>query len=249
MRLLAVVLGGLGLIIVSPVCAQPSSVSQQFEAANEAYAQGQYEDAVGEYRAVLDAGHESAALYHNLGNAFVRLDRTGPAVWAYERGRRLQPRNPRLQHNLEYVRRRAELPRRGGASSGLAALVVGWSPLLLFSIGVLALCAGGLGAVVQSGTSWAGAWRVPAIGGLIGGGVLLAAIALGTSYVQAQERRAVVVDEGAALRSAPADTAASDSTLRSGTLVKPEAERNGWTRVRLGERTEGWIAPGTLAEI
>ena len=236
-------------MIVAPACAQPSSVAQRFEAANEAYAGSQYEDAVEKYRAILDAGHESAALYHNLGNAYVRLDRTGPAVWAYERGRRLRPGDPRLEHNLEYVRRRAELPRRGAASSGLAALVVGWSPLVLFGIGGLALCAGGLGGVVRGGPDWASAWKGPAMGGLVGAGVLLIGAALGTSYVQAQERRAVVMEEGVPLRAAPADTAAADTTLRSGTFVNPEAERNGWTHVRLRDQTQGWIAPGALAEI
>jgi tetratricopeptide (TPR) repeat protein len=249
MRLLAAVLVGLGLMILAPAWAQPSSVAQHFEAASEAYAEGQYEDAVEKYRSILDAGHESAALYHNLGNAYVRLDRTGPAVWAYERGRRLRPGDPRLQHNLEYVRRRAELPRRGGASGGLAALVVGWSPLLLFGIGMLALCAGGVGHVIWSGPDWADAWRAPAAWGTAGAGVLLVAVALATSYVQAQGRRAVVMEEAVPLRAAPADTAAADTTLRAGRLVNPEAERDGWTHVRLRDRTEGWIAPGAVAEI
>ncbi|MCS4193846.1 hypothetical protein GGP50_002069 [Salinibacter ruber] len=249
MRLLAAVLGGFGLIVAAPACGQPSSVAQQFEAANEAYDRCRYGTAVEAYRAVLDAGHESAALYHNLGNAYVRLDRTGLAVWAYERGRRLRPGDPRLQHNLEYVRRRAELPRRGGAAGGLVALVVGWSPLLLFGIGMLAMCAGGLGAAVWDGPRRGGAWQEPAMRGLIGAGVLLVAVALATSYMQAQERRAVVVDKEAMLRSAPTDTAPADTTLRSGMLVTHGAERKAWTRVQMRGRTGGWIPSGALAEI
>ncbi|MEF8816773.1 MAG: SH3 domain-containing protein [Salinibacter sp.] len=248
MRLFAVLLGGLGLI-VSPAGAQPASVAQGFAEANEAYAHARYEEAADTYRALLDSGHASAALYHNLGNAYVRLGRTGLAVWAYERGRRLRPEDRRLQHNLEYVRRRAELPRRGPPPTGLGALVAGWSPLALFGLGVLAMCAGGFGAVVRAGPNHGAAWPTPAVWGAMGAGLLLVAVALGTSYVQAQERRAVVMDASVPLRAAPADTAAVDTTLRSGMLVAPAAERNGWVRVRLGDRTEGWVGARALKEI
>lgn len=248
MRLLAVVLVGLGLII-SPVWAQSASVAQQFEAANAAYAQGQYEEAVEKYRTILTDGYESAALYHNLGNAYVRLDRTGPAVWAYERARRLRPEDPRLQHNLEFVRSRTDLSRRGPPSRGLAALVAGWSPLLLFGIGVLALCIGGLAAVVWVDPEGTLVWRAPMAWGPMGVGLLLVAVAIGTSYVQAQERRAVVMDEAVPLRTAPADTADADTTLPAGTMVDLRTRHSEWWRVRLGDQTEGWIASPALGEI
>ena len=248
MKILAVLLSGLGLI-ASPAGAQPASVVQRFAKANEAYARAQYEEAADKYRALLDSGHASAALYHNLGNAHARLGRTGPAVWAYERGRRLRPTDRRLQHNLEYVRRRAELPRRGPPPTGLGALVAGWSPLVLFGIGMLALCAGGFGAVVRADPGRSVAWHAPIAWGPVGAGLLLVAVALGTSYVQAQERRAVVMNAAVPLRAAPADTAAVDTTLRSGMLVAPDTERNGWVRVRLGDRTEGWIGSRALKDI
>jgi hypothetical protein len=248
MRLLTVVLAGLGLI-ASPARAQPASVSQRFEAAREAYTQARYSAAVEEYRAILDSGYASVALYHNLGNAYARLDRTGPAVWAYERGRRLQPEDPRLQHNLEHVRRRAELPRRGPPPDGLAALVARWSPVVPFGIGVLALCGGGLGAGVWAGPGRSIAWRTPMAWGAMAMGGVLVVVALGTSYVQAQERRAVVMDAAVPLRASPTDTAAADTTLHSGTMVVPQTERDGWAHVRLGDRTEGWVAVRALKDV
>ncbi|WP_158666486.1 SH3 domain-containing protein [Salinibacter altiplanensis] len=248
MRLLAVVLGGLGLV-VSPAWGQPFPVSQQFGAAHEAYTHAQYEEAAERYRALLDSGHASAVLYHNLGNAYVRLNRTGEAVWAYERGRRLQSEGPRLQHNLEYIRRRAGLPQGGLPPTGLGAVVAGWSPLVLFGIGMLALCAGAFGAVVRVGPGRRVAWHAPIAWGPVGAGLLLVAVALGASYVQAQERRAVVVSEATPLRSAPADTASVDTTLRPGRIVEPNTKRDKWTRVRIEAETKGWIASRALKEI
>jgi tetratricopeptide (TPR) repeat protein len=248
MSTLAIFLTGLALLGAPPPDS-PGAVSRQFDAANEVYAQGRYEEAVEGYRDLLESGHASAALYHNLGNAYVRLDRVGLAVWAYERGRRLRPDDPRLRHNLDYVRRRAGLPRPGLPPQGLAALVAGWPPLLLFGLGVLALCGGVLGVVMRAGSGRVLAWPSPGGWGAMGGGLLLVAVALGTSYVQAQERRGVVVEAAVPLRAAPTDTAAADTTLRPGTMLRLRARRGDWTRVRLGDRSEGWVATRQIGDV
>ncbi len=245
---LALLVGGLGLMVAS-AAAQPDRLLRRFEAANEAYAKGRYEQAAEDYRSILDAGYASGALYHNLGNAYVRLDRVGPAVRAYEQARRLRPGDPRLRHNLEHVRRRAGLPLRGLPPRGLAAVVAGWSPLLLFGGGVLVLSVGGLAVVFRD------EWRQhlgkgPAVGwGLGGVGLLLIVVALGTSYVQSHERRAVVLTENVPLRAAPAEAAASDTTLPAGGMLEVQARRPEWTRVRLPDRTDGWVPARALGDV
>ncbi len=242
-------LAGILVWIAAPATAQSDRLLQRFEAANEAYVQGKHEQAVETYRALLDAGHASAALYHNLGNAYVRLDRVGPAVWAYERARRLRPDDPRLRHNLAYVRSQAGLPQVGLPSRGLAALVGGWSPLLLFVGGLLLLSGGLIGAVFEADVGRILAWRLPIAWGPVAAGLVLVAAALGSSYVQAHERRAVVMSEAVPLRTAPADTAASDSMLQEGTMLEVQAPQAQWQRVRLGNGTEGWVAVHALSEV
>lgn len=248
MRLLVLLTGGLGLV-VAPVLAQPDSLARHFEAAGEAYAQDRYEEAVGHYRRILDAGVESGALYHNLGNAYVRLDRVGPAIWAYENGRRLRPADPRLRHNLEYVRRREGLPLSGLPPRGLAALVAGWSPLFLFGIGWLLLCGGLIAAVFRAGPDRLFAWRGPGSWGPVGAGLLLVAVALGTSSVQGQSTRAVVVAEQVPVRGAPEDAAAPDTTLQEGSMLEVEVRREPWVRVRLGNGTVGWVLVRAVREV
>jgi tetratricopeptide (TPR) repeat protein len=244
----AVLFGILGLA-AAPAGAQPDSLRRQFESANEAYAQGRYEHALETYRALLDAGYASAALYHNLGNTYVRLGRTGPAVWAYERGRTLRPDAPRLRHNLSYVRRRAGLPQVGLPPRGLAALVAGWSPLLLFVGGLLLLSAGLGGAAYDADQDRIVAWRTPLTWGPAAAGLLLAVVALGTSYVQAHDRRGVVMSETVSLRASPANTAPPDSTLPGGTMVELQASQGQWWRVRLGDGTTGWLPTDALDEV
>jgi len=245
---LVLIVGALGLVAAS-AAAQPDSLRRQFEAANEAYAEGRYEQAVETYRTLLNGGHASAALYHNLGNAYVRLDRTGPAVWAYEKARHLRPDDPRLRHNLEYVRRRAGLPEVGLPPRGLAAVVAGWSPLLLFLGGVLLLSAGLVAAILRADADQYVAWRLPIAWGPIAAGLLLVVTALATSSLQAQDRRAVVMDETVSLRASPDQAAAADSTLTGGTMVEVRTSQSSWRRVRLGNGTVGWLPETALGEI
>lgn len=272
MRVLVLLAAGLELIVPQtivahskstsslPFGAQPDSLLRRFEAANEAYHQGRYERAVKGYRALLEAGHESRALYHNLGNAYVRLDRVGPAIWAYERGRRLRASwrevvpglgagDPRLRHNLEYVRRREGLPIGGLPPRGLAALIAGWSPLFLFGVGWLAFGAGLVVAVLRAGPDDSVAWRRPGVLGPIVAGLMLVVTALGASTLQAHEQRAVVIAEQAALRSAPDETTSPDTTLGGGTMVEVRGRRDQWVRVRLRDQTTGWVPTGILGEV
>ena len=244
-----VLLGGLLGLSALSAAGQPDRLRQRFGAANEAYAQGRHEDAVEAYRALLNDGIASVALYHNLGNAYVRLGRTGPAIWAYEKARHLHPDDPRLRHNLDYVRRRAGLPQVGHPPRGLAALVAGWSPLLLFVGGLLLLSGGLAAAVLWGGADGRAAWRTPSAWGPVVAGGLLVVTALGTSYVQAHDRRAVVTSELTSLRASPSETAAADSTLPGGVMVEVQGSRNQWRRVRLGDDTVGWLPATALREV
>ena len=147
MRWLFLLLGS--LVLQGGAAAQPDRLDRSFERATAAYRQGQYARAVERYRGILDSGYASGALYYNLGNAYVRLDRLGPAIRYYEKARRLWPDDPRLRHNLEQARRRAGVyPERlgQGPPQTLADLVRGGSPLALFGVGGLLF---GVGLVKQ----------------------------------------------------------------------------------------------------
>lgn len=241
-------IGGLLLIAISGR-AQPDTLDHRFATANEAYAQGRYKQAVEAYETILDAGYESAALYHNLGNAYVRLDRMGPAIWAYERGRRLRPNDPRLRHNLEYVRRQEGLPLGGMPPRGLAALVAGWSPLLLFGLGWLTLGGGLVVAVLGTEIHQAFGRRSPFAWGPVVAGLLLVVVAGATSHIQTHDRRAVVTSEQVSLREAPGGKPAADTTLRTGAMLEVDTRRKGWVRVRLRDQSVGWVPREAVKEV
>ncbi len=248
MRFLVLLAGGLALFL-SPVLAQPDSLVQRFERGNEAYMQGQYERAVDLYEGVVEAGYASGALYHNLGNAYTRLDRVGPAIQYYEKARQLWPDDPRLQHNLSYLRQQEGLPLGGPPPRGLSALVAGGSPGIVFGLGWLLFCGGLLGAILLFRSERPRGGRHPAVWGPVVGGLLLVVAALGTSYVQAQTQRAVVITEEVPLRPGPDEAAASDTTLGAGTMLDVREQRARWVRVRLVDQSTGWVPVRAVGEV
>jgi len=240
---------GCTVLLCGRAVAQPNSLDRQFDLANDAYEQGQYTRATEGYEKILNTGYASAALYYNLGNAYVRLDRLGQAIRYYEKAKRLRPNDPRIQHNLEQAQRQAgvypgQLPPRG-----LAGLMQDWSPLALFVAGWLLLGSGLAVAVVWTRPGRAGVGGHPLVWGPVVGSLLLVAVALGTSYVQSTQQRAVVVADRAPLRTAPDRDVASDTTVAEGTLLDVRGRRAQWTEVRLADGTSGWVPSRALGDV
>jgi len=250
LRWLFLLVAGMGVCCTS-VWAQPDSLSRGLQAANAAYAQGQYGRAVDLYERLLGRDWESGALYYNLGNAYVRLNQWGEAIRYYEKARRLRPADPRVGHNLEQVRRRAGVysPVQRPFPGRFQSIVRGWSPRAIFWGGWV-LLVGGLVAAVAWGTSVLGQrGRLLLVGGGVLVGLLGIATAFGTAYVQSLDHRAVVVAGEAPLRAAPSPEAVSDTTLPEGALLEVRSRRVQWSKVRLRDGTTGWVSAQALGDI
>jgi hypothetical protein len=87
----------LGLGMHSAVGQSPVEL---FNKGNEDYRAGNFEAAATQYQKIINQGLVSASVYFNLGNAYYREGRIGPAILAYERAKRLEPDDPDVQHNL-----------------------------------------------------------------------------------------------------------------------------------------------------
>jgi Tetratricopeptide repeat len=74
---------------------------ETFDKGNDDYRAGNYQSAIAEYQKIIDQGLASAAVYFNLGNAYYREGKIGPAILAYNRAQRLQPGDADIIHNLQ----------------------------------------------------------------------------------------------------------------------------------------------------
>lgn len=237
------------LPFVSDALAQPDSLTPRFERANEAYQDGRYEQAAKIYRRIVEAGYGSLALYHNLGNAYVRLDSTGAAVWSYQKALQLDPGNRRVRHNLEFVRHREGLPVGGLPPRGVAALVSGWPTTLLFVLGLLLLASVVVIGVFRAEDEQVFHFRDPLVWGPFILGVLLVVAALGASYLKTYDRRAVVTGDQTAIRPTGNEKASPDTTIRAGSMVEVRTQDGSWIRVRLGDGSVGWVPSRNIRDL
>jgi tetratricopeptide (TPR) repeat protein len=89
--------------------ADKMSVSYFVQAEN-AYKEGNFEEAIKNYEEILKAGRESGDIYFNLGNAYYRLGKYGKAVLEYERAKAFIPRDGDLSYNLKMALKQAGDP-------------------------------------------------------------------------------------------------------------------------------------------
>jgi len=101
-------LGWAALCLARLPCAgeQPSA----FDAANRAFAEGNFSEATRGYESIIARQGYSAPVLFNLANAQLRAGKTGAAILNYERARWLAPSYPDVAANLRLALERAKLP-------------------------------------------------------------------------------------------------------------------------------------------
>ena len=71
-----------------------------FLEANHFYSNQYYSEAADLYDQLINQGYGHINLYYNLGNAYYQQGHLGNAIWAYEKGLELNPRDSDLKFNL-----------------------------------------------------------------------------------------------------------------------------------------------------
>ncbi len=232
---------------------QSTETLRSFDAGNRFYQDGDYAAALDAYLAAEDAGHTSAALYYNLGNAYFRLDQLGQAIRHYERARRLLPDDRTLAHNLEVAQARAvdqfsQVPTPFWVRwwRGVVAVIgIGG----FFAIGLVAYL---LAAALLGYRLWTGVrndWlrRGVAVASLFG--LLFLAAAFGASVDRTMNRQAVLLDDVTTLRTQPLPDAEPLQPLHEGVILDLLRTQDHWVEVRLPNGVTGWLQYEALGEI
>lgn len=224
----------------------------RFHAGNEAFRAGEARKAASLYEQVLRGGYESPAVWLNLGNAHFRAGDKGRAVHAYESGRRLAPRDPDLQSNLELALRDIDSAPEVESNAVLEALA---SSRDLFPLRSALPWVTGIWWALAA---W-GAWvlyrrslgrRGVALGLLLGTAWLAGLAWLGVLGIQAETRPdAVVVAESAPVRSNPDGKATVEFHLPGGTLFRTGREAPGFVEVLYSDELRGWMETSGLAKV
>lgn len=204
------------------------------------------------FAGVVDAGHQSADLYANLGNAALQAEHLGNAVLAYRKALLVDPDHSRASQNLEHVRGLIPdwVPRPEGATlfdnffqwhrtvskaernwaAGLAFLAAA----VLFALGIVVRSVAARNAAMIPGLVWCGL--------LVSMSLDPAAAARNDAVVVARE----VVARSADSMHAPARFA---RPLPTGTEVEILESRDTWLRIALANGREAWVRASTVSRV
>lgn len=241
-------------LIISTRIAFGAQVNSLAQSAHDAYAKGEYAQALTLYDS-LNSTQNSASLLFDIANCHIKLGDVPHAVLYYERAIRLQPGAEDIQANLDFARslvvdRVNELPGftlgsiwdrlRGGKEVDQWARRSLWACLLLFTLSAAAV-------VVRKRSikrSLIGASAIM---------VLVTALCSGLAWYRVQEvtdrSQAIIMMPKVDVLGEPRIGATTLFVLHEGTKVSVLQEQNGWYEVKLSSGAVGWAPPSALVVI
>ena len=95
-------------LLLHHIAGATSAPQQEFEKANGLFRQKQYTEAANIYQQLIDQGFSQPELYLNAGNAWYKANKTGLAVYNYEKALSEDPFNKSANHNLTVANQRVE---------------------------------------------------------------------------------------------------------------------------------------------
>ena len=227
-----------------------------WNAANQAYAEGRWADAVDGYELISGMGLESAALYCNTGDAYFKDGNPAKAILYYERALKLDPSYSDARYNLELLNsaiqdRIEELPefvlKTWFRNFSYVMDSDGWAVCFIV---FLALTLAMMLVFILSGS--VGGRRI----GFFLGIVMLLAAVLSLTFSIWQKKDAMSADQAIIMRpvtsvkSSPSAEAATDLfILHEGTKVKLLDEVGVWKNIELADGRQGWIPSADLEVI
>ncbi|MDH4069706.1 MAG: tetratricopeptide repeat protein [Ignavibacteria bacterium] len=228
---------------------------QVFESANALYQEGRYEEARDQYESIVANGDESAALYLNLGNTYVRLGHMGKAILSYERGLRLRPDDEDLLYNLGLtglmtVDKIETVPRLflwdiwDGMKGWFSPAGILWTAWGAYVFVFMALAA-----IVLAGSF---TLRRTAFLSAIGGTVvflLLLLIGIGRYSDLTRTDFAIIMTEIVAVKNSPDARDTDAFILHRGTKVQITDNIGEWVKVRLADGKVGWLVAESVEAI
>lgn len=259
--------------------ARADRLDDAFKLGNDAYLRGDYVAAISAYEHLQQEAVVSPDLTFNLGNAYLRHNQLGPAIWAWERTLVLDPDHEDARYNLEQARRLAsrrvqdklEGAEREPAWIRLVSLLSPgtetWAFVGLY-LGFFACLAlvlrarhrarnaippepGGGGSEGQ--TSPASSASATATWGVLAGSFGLAALcAAALLFGRTELERtpyAIVLPDAASVKEGADTNYRTVFDVHAGLRVRIEERDQGWARVRLANGLEGWLPDGTVGRI
>lgn len=219
----------------------------RFEQANDLYNKGDFENAITTYKAILDTGEHSAALYFNLANAHYKLNHIAPSIYYYEKALKLAPNDKEIHNNIAFARNMTidaidKIPEVGFAK--LSKTVTNWltfdnwaklsvALMVLFVVFYLVY-------YFNNGTTQKRFAFISAMAFLILSGCTIALAYNNYNLVQ-KDQPAIVFAKETLVKSEPNMRSSESFKLHEGTKVQILDTVDNWKKIKLADGKTGWI--------
>lgn len=226
-----------------------------FEKGNEQYRQGQYSQAAASYESVLREKKESAELYFNLGNAYLKLEKVAPAVYNYEKALQLDPGNRDIEINLGYAHQLITDNIEPVAQPGFAGMIESLSGTYHFDTWAwIAVTCAFLSLLLFSGYYMA---RKTMLKRSFFAGMSVMLVILILSLITAfhaksemeSQHPAIVFSDMVQVKTDASQGAQDAFILHAGVKVYVLESKGQWQKVQLPDDTVGWIPSGAIKEL
>jgi tetratricopeptide (TPR) repeat protein len=233
--------------------AQFVSPQEVFQRAEELYQEGRYQQAVEQYEALLAQGIEDGAIYYNLGNAYFKSGRVGPAILNYERALRAMPGDEDTEANLAFANELiVDVVQRPPMPSYVAwavDLYHALDPDFCAALLSLSFVLGGIATSILILGIWP-RFRTPAIYTLVAVGavtLLSATVLTAKVHSSGESEEAIALAQSIEVRSGPGETNPQLAEIHEGLKVSVLGGREGWLQVRLPNGLTGWVQETDVA--
>ena len=222
--------------------------SDDFEEANRLYETGDYAQAAGKYRRLIESGQVSAALYFNLGNALFQGGDFGRGIWSFRQAQRIAPRDPDIRANLQFARKEV--------AGAFAPEDVGWESVFRqFSPAEWKWFVAGAAAILF-GLLAAREYLRRRAGGLIWPIRVFAILTVASAVFSwvghlawTATEEAVVVREKLDARFGPLEDSKTAFTLKDGEEVVISGAKGEWRQIVNTSGQSGWVTIGGVQPI
>lgn len=219
-----------------------------FTQATEHYSNQEYKAAIKDYKKILSGGETSTAVYFNLANAHYKLNHIGPSIYYYNKALQLSPNDAGVKNNLAFAQKMTIDSIDKTPKTGLSKFFDGlistfnyntWAILaIVFSIVFMVF---GIWYYFSFKTGKKRLFFTLSTLGLIFG-ILSVVFAYQQFNIQKNKKFAIVFAKSTNVHAEPNDRSAQAFTLHEGTKVKVLDNFNGYTKIKLTDGKQGWLA-------
>lgn len=225
------------------------------QAGNTYYANNEFEQAISTYTSIIDAGHQSAELYFNLGNAYYKTNDPVHAILYFEKAKLLAPSDEDIQFNLDlanqFVVDKIEPLPRPFFINWLQATIKSmdsktWA---IFSIATfILLLFFGLGYVFIQKTG------IKKLSFSLG--IVMLIFSVITFVFSAQQKKAltahnkaIIFTPSVTVKASPNDSSVDLFVIHEGLKVEIVKSLSNWLEIKMEDGNRGWIKEESLKRI